>query len=872
MISPNNFDSSSFMSASKSESQSDFDNDSDFNENNSNIRSNQNKRSNYNFFIYLKFFFSLVNKMNTSILPITEKEKKRENLFKEIYDKYIKNMFKSSKKKMSQNNIKSIPSFFTHLTKKPKKIPKISDEILIIFSFFPPIKIKKVKISNNHTPSHSPDSHQNFKWRTKPIMDSFYTDFYNYLLRKSHNFYWFCWPGFNVMPNEQKELTKYLQENYRIVPIFFDSMKMQIFIESLCFKRLKPACNNLIDVFSSDLEFEDIDFQTYNEINKAFAKGSLKFLNSHNINMETSFLVLNYHLFRVPFYLRKTIVKTKKNNRPSFHNISLFFINGFPNPENIRFLGNFQKLLISLMFCDLMIFSIFEHVRNFLLNCEQYLQITHKTHEGGRLYLEFDGRIIFINIIHPYLEFPRKDYHHNLDYCESKNPLDLENLSQKYQDFIIIVSLDQIDNFSMIEMKFLAFQLFVKSQTSKKIVLIQLLYNVFESCYVRNIEYLEKLSQIADNINKSFNDNNSIEVVYCNKCNREGLSNFLKKTSIFLKLSLIRDENYMYHLEYLSLKNDAIIILSTNLFQSKAFKSIISINSLNMTSIQQALLKALPLIGTKTQECRVIFDREYLRKNNIDNWFLYNSNSLLNFSYYYQKEFKLVMDNIKYEGDIYRLVLPNPNFEEIEIKTIANSYKKAENRVIILDFEGVFLDITNVNDMLNTNNILEIESKINKCKPLSITNDETLSKFKSIVRDPKNSVYMISSLSHDKMAFFLSGVKDLTLFSENGYICQKIGRDEVPLVNYYEKADTSWKAIVQTVILEYVAKTEGSYLIEKKYSLIWIFDKVEKDFAAIQTKELLEHLNEVLEFIDVIEIVKYETLIEVRLKNCHKVL
>jgi len=217
------------------------------------------------------------------------------------------------------------------------------------------------------------------------------------------------------------------------------------------------------------------------------------------------------------------------------------------------------------------------------------------------------------------------------------------------------------------------------------------------------------------------------------------------------------------------------------------------------------------------------------------------------------------------------LILPNSNFEEIEIRNIANSYKNAENRVIVLDFEGAFLDLNKINELLNTKNILEIESKINKCKPLCIINDETLSKFKNIVQDPRNSVYVISSLSHEKLAFFFPEMKDLTLFSENGYFCQKIGRDDDPFMNFYEKADTSWKAIVQTVILEYVAKTEGSYLIEKKYSLIWIFDKVDKDFANIQAKELMEHLTEVLEFIDVIEIAKYENLIEVRLKNCHKV-
>ena len=43
---------------------------------------------------------------------------------------------------------------------------------------------------------------------------------------------------------------------------------------------------------------------------------------------------------------------------------------------------------------------------------------------------------------------------------------------------------------------------------------------------------------------------------------------------------------------------------------------------------------------------------------------------------------------------------------------------------------------------------------------------------------------------------------------------------------------------------------------------------MDREFARLQSKELLNHLSEVLEFIDVIEISKYENFIEIRLKHC----
>ena len=317
--------------------------------------------------------------------------------------------------------------------------------------------------------------------------------------------------------------------------------------------------------------------------------------------------------------------------------------------------------MVSLLFSDILTFSVYDHARNFLFNCEKYLNLSHKTHEGGRLYLEFEGRILFINVYHPYLECPfnvmhrslesEENHHNSYDLLNSNqsnihNYQDIDSLCVNYQTYLMITSMDKIDSSSLIEMKFQSFFLFAQKQPGKKMVLVQLLYNVFEDGYVKNTEYIDKLTQIANGINKKLT-NQHIAVLYCNKVPRPKLIQLFKQTDIFLKLSLIRDEAYMHHLEYLCIKDNAIIILSTNLFQIKAFKSITTINSLNMNSIQNALMKAEALTASKTQECLVMLDREYLRSNNVHQWFMYNLSSLQCFSYYYDKEFKLTEKECK---------------------------------------------------------------------------------------------------------------------------------------------------------------------------------------------------------------------------------
>lgn len=657
---------------------------------------------------------------------------------------------------------------------------------------------------------------------------------------------------------------------------------MQSLLVSICAGRFRPAFQNRLDLYALDPELEDLDLGLLNEFDKTLAKAALKFLAGPGFpsTCVRNFLALDFQVLRTPFYLRKALLKSSK---PFPHNVAVFFPGGFPNPDNVRLLGDYRRLLGSLLFADLLVFPAFDHARNFALICQKYLGIATRTQEGGRLYLEFDGRILLINVFHPYLAHPSEpppfleepsgggsDY----DLLSSSGPQlaargkTLEQLCEDSPETVLIVGLDRIDSSSLVELKFQAFRGFAQGVLDRSFVLVELLYSVFEDGLAKNPEYIDRLTQIAKAANQSLG-RHRIEVFYCNKVPRQSLRRLYARAGIFLKLSLIRDESYLHHLEYLSLNPRAVVVVSANMFQTRAFKSILTVNALNLQAVQAALRKAESLLGERSQESLVMLDREYLRANNVARWLEHNLACLQGFSFYHDKQFRLSLE--RSEDEVPRLVPQSASFEEFEVKQIASAFPKSRNRVLVLDFEGVFLDLERINAALGTRNVLEIESKLQKCKPsLALISDETLSKFRNIVQNPRNSVYVISTLAHEKLAFFFPDMKPLTLFSENGYLCQRLGRDEAPFVNFYEKADTSWKSIVQNVILDYVGKTEGSYLVEKKYSLLWVFDKVDREFAEIQAKELMEHLTEVLEFIEVIEIVKYETLIEVRLRNCHK--
>ena len=55
-----------------------------------------------------------------------------------------------------------------------------------------------------------------------------------------------------------------------------------------------------------------------------------------------------------------------------------------------------------------------------------------------------------------------------------------------------------------------------------------------------------------------------------------------------------------------------------------------------------------------------------------------------------------------------------------------------------------------------------------------------------------------------------------------------------------------WRGIVLPILEQYQDSTDGSYIRDKKTSVVWDYRDADPDFGAWQAKELMDHLESVL--------------------------
>ena len=78
--------------------------------------------------------------------------------------------------------------------------------------------------------------------------------------------------------------------------------------------------------------------------------------------------VHDYHLMLLPEMLRKELGDTRKNVK-----IGFFLHTPFPSSEIYRILPVREKLLLGVLYCDLIGFHTYDYARHFLSSCSRIL-------------------------------------------------------------------------------------------------------------------------------------------------------------------------------------------------------------------------------------------------------------------------------------------------------------------------------------------------------------------------------------------------------------------------------------------------------------------------------------------------------------------
>lgn len=588
------------------------------------------------------------------------------------------------------------------------------------------------------------------------------------------NYTWIGWIGSHLTPKNFKIVaTKAKKQN--CYPVFIPGKLLDKFYNGFCNKVLWP----LFHSFPSYAVYDETYWKAYVEVNKLFCEETAKYITENSVVW-----IHDYHLMLLPAML--------KNLFPEIM-IGFFLHIPFPSPEIFMQLPWKREILEGLLGCDLIGFHTYEYTANFLKTLSRTLGIDHKMGE-----LLYQDRLVKVDTFPLGIDF---ELFHNA--CENKK---IKSLAKKIRDQLknkkIYFSIDRLDYTKGIYNRLLAFEelLLKRPDLHEKVVLIVVVVPSREGVehYVRMKKQLEeKISEI----NGKFGKINWTPILYYYR-----FLNFEELVAHYLAVDVIlvtplKDGMNLIAKEFVASRKDkkGVIILSEFAGSAKELGEAIIVNPNSIRSLAEAMEKAFEL-PEEEQEERIYSMQERLKRYNITKW---------------GKDFFSVLKQI--ENKKHRLstkLLSQPFIDQIR-----NSFYKASQRILFLDYDGTLVPIV-------------------KKPHLAEPDKELKNLLENLSKLPNTEVVIISGRKKENLLEWFDGIK-LNFICEHGIFIKKYNNKNWEiLVNI----NPDFKEPIRNIMETYVDRLPQSFIEEKEFSIVFHYRNADPELAGVRVLELIDEL------------------------------
>lgn len=625
----------------------------------------------------------------------------------------------------------------------------------------------------------------------------------------------------DVDPTEQDEVSTYLIEKFRCLPVFIQEDLRNKFYHGFCKHYLWPLFHYQLPMSSGLISGSGYDrtlWQAYVSANLMFAHrvfDVIKFGDGEDLVW-----VHDYHLMLLPTLVRRRAFRVK---------LGFFLHSPFPSSEIFRAIPVRDQILRGFLNADLVGFHIFDYGKHFLSCCSRLLGLDYQS-KRGYLGIDYYGRTVSVKIL------PVGIHMGQLRTLMSKPETTsrFKELKEKFKGKTVLVGVDDMDVLKGISFKFLAFGHLLEMQPKYRgeLVLVQIA-NPARSQGKDVQEVQREILKIAKEINAKYGEPGYNPIVFIN-----GPVSSLEKAAYYAiadccLLNAVRDGMNLVPYKYTvcrqgspeldlalgmkDLKRSAIIV-SEFVGCSPSLSGAIRVNPWNVEQVSEAIHDAIKM-NEKEQQLRHEQHYKYISSHDIAYWV---------------RSFN--QDLIRASGDLFakrcwgvgfglsfRLVALAPDFKKLSVDHIEKAYKSTKNRLILLDYDGTMTPQSSMD------------------KPPS---DEVMQLLGTLCRDPKNTVFIVSGRSREKLDKMFSSCEKLGISAEHGYFTRWT-RDS-PWEAITNAANFEWKQIVHPVMELYAEATDGSFIEEEESAMVWHYQDADFDFGSCQAKELLDHLENVL--------------------------
>ncbi|HEX5797959.1 MAG TPA: bifunctional alpha,alpha-trehalose-phosphate synthase (UDP-forming)/trehalose-phosphatase [Candidatus Saccharimonadales bacterium] len=623
-------------------------------------------------------------------------------------------------------------------------------------------------------------------------------------LKDTYNLTWIGWPGIaneDLTAADKRKITKEFKAQ-NLIPVFLTKSQIERFYDGYSNDSIWP----LFHYFQYLASYSDKNWNGYQQVNKLFAKQVIK-----NADEDSTIWVHDYQLMLLPGMIRTSLPDSS---------IGFFLHIPFPSYELFRLLPKGQEILKGILGADLIGFHIYDYVRHFLSSIYRGLGLRHTF--GSLVYKD---RLVNVDAFPIGIDYDKFANAHKSERVKKQ----LEVLEGHYKDKTIILSVDRLDYTKGILNRLEAFEILLKKypQYRRKVNLIVIA--VPSRIGVEIYRQLRgEVETTISRINGAYGtvDWTPISYQYKNLPFSEVAALFIR--SDIALLTPLRDGMNLVAKEYVASKQNrpGALILSEMTGASDELPEAITVNPNDINSIVDATVNAMKP-STKSQVAELKKIQQRLKNYDVYAW---------------AEDFISSIDETKkvQSQKSHKLI------GEESLAKIIRNFKKADKRLILLDYDGTLRNFTSDHTSRKNSPTQKIKKTlINLCK------------------NKNTKVCVVSGRPKEMLDKWFADLP-VSLAAEHGGWIKNDGE--------WSRQDIFWRdyhSQVLDLMNKYSERTPGSTVEVKDFSLVWHYRNVSSELANVRSANLINKLSEVLEGSE-FEVHSGSKVIEVKAKDTHK--
>ena len=496
----------------------------------------------------------------------------------------------------------------------------------------------------------------------------------------------------------------------------------------------------------------------------------------------------DYHLMLLPNLLRQRM--------PNIY-IGFFLHIPFPSSEFLRCLTKRKDILTGVLGANMIGFQSFSYSRHFSSCCTRILGF-----ESSFAGVDAYGAHVAVDVFPIGIDATTAQGHVYGDPAVAEKA---ENLRQLYQDKKIIVGRDRLDSVRGVAQKLMAFEMFLERypEWREKVVLIQVTSptSIGDDTGDSDEKMSNKISELVSRINGLYGSLSFSPVLhYPQYLPRDEYFALLRIADVGL-ITSVRDGMNTTSLEYVLSQKDNCgpLILSEFSGTAGSLSNAIHINPWDLGGVASVINEALTMDPqTKKTQHQKLY--KHVTTNTVQAW----SNNYV----------KRLLTNLS----SFDQSIATPALDRTKLLT---QYRRAKKRLFMFDYDGTLTQIV-------------------KDPQAAIPSDRVIRTIKTLAKDPKNAVWIISGRDQAFLDEWMGHIPELGLSAEHGCFIREPRSDD--WINLTESADMAWQKDVMDIFQHYTERTQGSFIERKKVALTWHYRRADPEYGSFQARECRKHL------------------------------